>query len=118
MIEDPGDQKFTYQVNDKHVERLWKAISQNNRFETEKFFDFNEVDDSFDQTGQTLLHLAADRGFLDMLMLVLSRTGVKADVVNQQLATPMHMACRRGHLDVVKFLISTGVDVNIQDEHG
>lgn len=27
----------------------------------------------------------------------------------------LHWACDRGHLDVVKFLISRGADVNVQD---
>jgi ankyrin repeat protein len=70
-------------VSDRHVDRLWRAVASNNRFDAEKYFDFNEVSTIYDDNGeQTLVHLAADKGHLEMLMLVLSRTGAKADSLN------------------------------------
>ena len=46
-------------------------------------------------------------------MLLLERTGAKADVVNSHLATPLHVACRANQEHVVKFLIGCGVEANM-----
>ena len=72
----------------------------------------------YDPQGQTMLHLAALLGHADMLMVLLERTGAKPDILNAQLATPLHLACKNNKEGVAKFLIESGVDVNIQDEHG
>jgi ankyrin repeat protein len=62
--------------------------------------------------------MAASKGHLEILMLLISRVGAKPDIVNQSLATPLHLACRNNRINVCKFLIGCGVDVNMQDEHG
>lgn len=51
-------------------------------------------------------------------MLLLERTGAKADLVNSHLATPLHVACRANKENIVKLLIGCGVEANVQDEHG
>lgn len=81
----------------------------------ELFLDFNEISeaDLYDSAGQTMLHTAAELGHAEMMMMLIERTGAKADMVNNALATPLHMACRSNRPSVVKFLIGQGVDVNI-----
>ena len=71
-------------MTDKHYERLWRAVEKNDSFNTEKFLDFNEVNESnlYDTQGQTILHMAASKGHLEMLMLLISRVGAKPDLVN------------------------------------
>ena len=64
------------------------------------------------------MHKAATLGHVEILMLLIERTGAKPDIVNSQLATPLHLACKNNKPGVVKFLIGCGVDVNIQDEFG
>jgi len=32
--------------------------------------------------------------------------------------TPLHLACAAGHYDVVKYLIDTGVEINVADRWG
>lgn len=60
-----------------------------------------------------MLHLAAVLGHTDMLMVLLERTCAKPDILNAQLATPLHLACKNNRESVAKFLIESGVDVNI-----
>lgn len=101
-------------------EKLWQAVESNDLFEAEKFLDFNDVTEAqlYDSFGQTMLHKAASIGAVEILMLLIERTGAKPDIVNQSLATPLHLACRNGRDLIVKFLIGCGVEVNLQDEHG
>ena len=72
----------------------------------------------YDAHGQSMVHRTAQLGNVEMLMLLLERTGAKPEVVNKQLATPLHLAVRNNQLNIVKFLIGCGVDANAQDEHG
>lgn len=65
-----------------------------------------------------MLHKAAHLGHIEMLILLIDRTGAKPDLVNSNLATPLHLASRSNRETVVKFLIGCGVDANAQDEHG
>jgi ankyrin repeat protein len=65
-----------------------------------------------------MAHKAASLGHVEILMLLLERTGSKPDLVNAQLASPLHLACKNNRESVAKFLIGCGVDVNLQDEHG
>jgi ankyrin repeat protein len=41
-----------------------------------------------------MIHTAAELGYIEMLIMMIDRTGAKPDLVNMQLATPLHIACR------------------------
>ena len=101
-------------------EALWNAVESNNITAAEKFLSLNEIDEAnlYDMYGQSMIHKAASLGLVEMLMLLLERTGAKPELVNAQLATPLHLACKSSRLSVSKFLIGCGVEVNQQDEHG
>lgn len=59
----------------------------------------------------TLLHRAAEKGHLDVVMLLLE---LKADVQADGGSgwTPLHLAVSSGQLNVVKVLVEVGADVN------
>ena len=101
-------------------EKLWAAVEVNNYHAAELYLDFNEINENslYDSLGQSILHLAAGLGHAELMMLLIERTGVKPDIVNNCLATPLHLACRNNRVSVVKFLIGCGVDANLQDEYG
>eukprot|EP00347_Sterkiella_histriomuscorum_P001332 403372439 len=107
----------------KH-QKLWEAIETNDIKAVEailnKLGDSNSLEDAdlHDASGQSMVHKAASAGHAEILMLLLERTGIKPDLVNAQLATPLHLACKNNRESVAKFLIGCGVDVNMQDEHG
>jgi ankyrin repeat protein len=77
-------------------EKLWTAVENNDLAAAELYLDFNEVNESqlYDGNGQTMLHLCAELGHSDMMMMLIERTGAKPDMVNNSLATPLHLACR------------------------
>ena len=101
-------------------EPLWRAIEANDLAAATHFLNLNEIEEQnmYDAAGQSMLHKAAQLGNAEILMLLLERTGAKADLVNAHLSTPLHVACRANKEHVVKFLIGCGVEANMQDEHG
>ena len=101
-------------------EPLWQAIEANDLASATRFLNLNEIEEQnmYDANGQSMLHKTAQLGHEDMLMLLLERSGAKADLVNAQLATPLHVACKSNREKVVVFLIGLGAEANMQDEHG
>jgi ankyrin repeat protein len=71
------------------------------------------------QWRRPLLHLAAARGRLDCVDLLL-RLGFDIDLRDQaDRATALHWAAQEGHLDVVKRLVDAGADIEGKgDAHG
>ena len=68
--------------------------------------------------GETLLNLLAQCNHLDIMVLLIEKTGVKPDLPNNKLITPLHAACQANKPNIVKFLIGCGVDANAQDDQG
>jgi len=65
-------------------EPLWQAIECGDLGSATKFLNLNDIEEQnmYDSNGQSMLHKAAQLGNADMLMLLLERTGAKADLVN------------------------------------
>lgn len=65
-------------------EPLWQAIEICDLGSATKFLNLNDIEEQnmYDSNGQSMLHKAAQLGNADMLMLLLERTGAKADLVN------------------------------------
>lgn len=79
-------------------------------------------DDSSDASqagegGKTALHIAADRGDLTMVKIML-HVQVEVDPRDWQGMTPLHYAVRRGHTPVAALLISRGADINTPNQKG
>ena len=102
-------------------EQIWNAIIENDTDKLEKLLKGKEWPTSalFDKDKtNTMLHTAAGLGHVESLMIIIDHTDAKPDLLNANLATPLHFAWRNNHEMVTRFLIGTGVDVNVQDEHG
>ncbi|XP_055303155.1 ankyrin-1-like [Sitodiplosis mosellana] len=61
-----------------------------------------------------LLHLAAEKGNVDVAKVLISR-GVEVDAKNDQQETALHFAARYGRLEVAKILIEHRADVNARN---
>ena len=119
-IVDIGEkQGFDTEVERMH-EPLWKAIEANDTEAATKFLALNDVQEQnlYDASGQSMLHRAVALGSVEMLMLLVEKTGTTTDLVNAQLSTLLHVACRSNHQHIIKFLIGCGIEANAQDEHG
>ena len=65
----------------------------------------------------TLLHIAADRGFADIVrFLIFSGADLNACDANKE--TPLHLAAVSGHAEVVKILIEAGSDRSLKNTDG
>jgi ankyrin repeat protein len=71
----------------------------------------------YDNEENTLLHIAARNGDLDIVKLLIS-LGTQIDVKNRRLQTPLLWAIHNGHLAVVNFLIEKGADILTQENEG
>lgn len=67
--------------------------------------------------GMTPLHMASERGNLDLARLLIEH-GVDAAAQNKKGLTPLHGASLRGRLDMARLLIEHGADVAAQSERG
>jgi ankyrin repeat protein len=69
------------------------------------------------KSGQTALSLAAEKGNLGILKLLLVAEGVGLDSKDRYSQTPLLWAARNGHLEVVKLLLATkGVKPDSKDK--
>ena len=70
-----------------------------------------------DEDGNTLLHQAAEKGYLNSVHIL---CGLHLDVngVNNQHKTPMHVAASNGNRDVIDILAKNDADVDSKDDVG
>ncbi|BGP01436.1 Target of rapamycin complex 2 subunit avo2 [Rhodotorula toruloides] len=82
----------------------------------EEGVDDDEV--SRDVLGETVLHIAAANGFVDILELYLSRFAFVLDWVNSRGMTPLHAAALKGQVETAQMLLDYGADINAPDLNG
>ncbi|KAK4701685.1 hypothetical protein P7C70_g4543, partial [Phenoliferia sp. Uapishka_3] len=73
---------------------------------------------SRDTLGETCLHIAAARGFPDLLELYLSQYSFVLDWVNSRGATPLHTAAMKGEIECATVLIENGAELDVPDLQG
>lgn len=66
-----------------------------------------------DNSGDTLLHLAAKLGDEEMLKLLLGH-GAEIDAFNEEGCAPLFLAARRGHVPAVRALLAAGADPTLR----
>ncbi|XP_015911611.2 uncharacterized protein [Parasteatoda tepidariorum] len=98
---------------------LQKAVI-NNRMEIAELFLCNNknINSIRDENGFTLLHIAAEFGFLDMVVYLLDEGADANSETTEHLTTPLHLSSFFGHLEVVKILISRGASVSARAKEG
>ena len=63
--------------------------------------------------GTTPLHLAAARGHLEVVRMLVEAGAKKDQQTKDDGSTALHFASARGHLHVVRFLVESGADDGI-----
>ena len=104
---------------------LFKAVKANNIPKATKLIkDGARVSTSdpmearqFDDDENSLLHLSAKLGYLEMTALLIS-AGVPINCVNRKEHTPFHWATHNEELEVMDLLLKNGADINAKDFEG
>jgi CHAT domain-containing protein len=68
-------------------------------------------------SGMTLLHVAAHRGDIEAVSLLLDH-GADPDLRDHSRVTPLHAAAYHGHAGIVRQLLAAGVEVDGRNEQG
>eukprot|EP00980_Cylindrotheca_fusiformis_P029109 scaffold22721_cov137-Cylindrotheca_fusiformis.AAC.4 len=97
--------KAAHDGNSKELQRL--LLLQNN-------VDPNGVDAS----GQTALHLCADRGHLECMKLLINAPNANLNAGDKDGITSLHAAVISGHADACRLLLNAGADPDQEDRDG
>lgn len=73
--------------------------------------------DMRDAEGNTILHLACQKGFRDLVALLIEN-GADIEAVNNKGYTPLHLACKHNRKDEAQVLIKNNADIEAEDTFG
>lgn len=74
-----------------------------------------DVDNARNQDGRTAAHIAAERGFTDILDVLL-KAGAKIDLRDRKGKTPLILAIQGGFEDAVGTLVDAGADLHSEED--
>eukprot|EP00184_Porphyridium_aerugineum_P004488 CAMPEP_0184707606 /NCGR_PEP_ID=MMETSP0313-20130426/37353_1 /TAXON_ID=2792 /ORGANISM="Porphyridium aerugineum, Strain SAG 1380-2" /LENGTH=462 /DNA_ID=CAMNT_0027169185 /DNA_START=787 /DNA_END=2175 /DNA_ORIENTATION=+ len=100
------------------ISPIIRAVSHG-RLEVARLLILNgaDVDDKLPENGNSLLHIAAERGDLAVLnLLIESKAGL--EVKNDRGDTPLKLAAILGHIDIVQRLLDAHVNIEARDYKG
>jgi ankyrin repeat protein len=69
-------------------------------------------------SGVTPIHIAAERGYLDIMKVLLRAAGANHSPINRVGITPLHVAAGEGYLAIVKLLVAKGAGNLAGDKYG
>jgi ankyrin repeat protein len=99
-------------------EDLLRAAGENDHKKVEKLLVTGVVQvDHADESGQTALHLAADKGSVDCVKKLL-QYGADPNAADQDGISVLQAAVIAGHVDVCLILLDHGADPNQRDADG
>ncbi|GAA5797353.1 acyl-CoA-binding protein [Helicostylum pulchrum] len=101
-----SDDIFGYARQD-NLEKLSLAITQD-----------NELLNSKDQDGFTVLHLASDRGNIDIVKYLIDAGADLNIQTDEDKETALHLACISEQFEIAKLLIDRGIDQTLVDAEG
>ncbi len=107
-------------INEQNIKHpvLW-AIQHENVEKAEDLISKGYPIDLKDSRGSSLLHLAAERGYTNIIDLILTKDPkMDVNIQDKKYKTPLHLAVENGHIESVELLIEKGANPNIEDNLG
>jgi len=99
--------KNKYEMTPLHL------ASKFNQYLITYYLLIKNVKNDIDYSGNKAIHLAVERGYLDIIKKLIEIYPTDINAVNTITGdTPIHLAAEFGHFEVVKFLFENGVNVN------
>lgn len=104
--------------------RLYLATVNNDIKTIQDLLNNNSIilDKVIPGTGNTVLHLIARLGYIELAAEVVARQPGMISVENEKLETPMYEACKEGHVELVKMFLDLDPSVvyktNAESESG
>jgi len=108
----PGSGDLLTEYNTLH-----RAVKFNNIEDVKALLPAADVNAANEEDRDTPLHLACQKGHLNIVDLLLGKRGIYVDATNNVKDTPLHLACQHGHLGIVKRLLNEKADIAAQDEY-
>ncbi|MHB9147106.1 MAG: ankyrin repeat domain-containing protein [Candidatus Amoebophilus sp.] len=68
-------------------------------------------------SNNSLLHLAASRGYLQLANLLIEQ-GIEINAQNNDGDTPLHLAAWEGHVEMARHLLEKGAILNVYNNNG
>ncbi|KAK9744854.1 Ankyrin repeats (3 copies) [Popillia japonica] len=98
-------------------QRLLKAVSVHNTEDVEKLLHMGVSPNSCDRQLRSALHIAASRGYADIVDLLLKygADANKRDIIQN---TPLHLAACMSNLKIITLLINGGANIRLLDLYG
>ena len=71
-----------------------------------------------DGGGNSALHYAAKRGWLELAAHLIEEHGLPADIAGEGEQQPVHWAAEHGHIELVRYMVDRGGEVRAVDSNG
>lgn len=99
----------------KHFTVLHSAVLRGNREVVQILLAAGARQDTVDVLAPRVLHVAARRGYRDIIHDLLEKNKEDIDLTNGDGLTPLHLAAERGHTGAVEELLAAGADINVRN---
>jgi Ankyrin repeats (3 copies) len=101
-------------VKDGTWEEIDAAIQQEKATRAYPYEQYDPFYDKQDANGYAPIHIAAQRGDADIILLLLQNSASATETTPTKL-TPLHIAAQHGHLDAACMLLRADAKINAQD---
>lgn len=96
---------------------LLEAVKENHIITVKTLLAAGDEVNTRDKFGETLLHLAAVRGYKEISSMLIAE-GVDVNARDKRGVTPLHAAAWGGHTDILVLLINEGSDIKVRSADG
>lgn len=110
-----GTKTLIDHVKDENIDEVLAFFSSSISIEPQKNSDKIAIVNKYGSDGLAAIHWAADRGYANILDILL-RNGANVNLIDKDSGqTALHYAISCGHVDCVKILLKYGANRNIAD---